>query len=70
LSDLFRERGAFAEALEHVSKAVSLYRGSDDRLGLANAIRLQALSTSEAGNREGKLRCAGEKHAISMRLWK
>ena len=46
MSDLARERGAPAEAWEHASKAVELYRMGADRLGLANAIRLQALSAA------------------------
>jgi len=44
MSDLARERGALAVAWVHASEAVELYRKSSDRLGLANAIRLQALS--------------------------
>lgn len=46
LSDLARERGASIEAWEHASEAVDLYRRTDDRLGLANAIRLQAMSAA------------------------
>jgi hypothetical protein len=48
MSDLTRERGASADAWEHASEAVLLYRSTDDRLGLANAIRLQALSASNS----------------------
>lgn len=44
LSDLARSRGDGGEAFRHASDATALYRDSDDRLGLANAIRLQALS--------------------------
>jgi hypothetical protein len=49
ISDLERERGAQREAWQHASEAVALYRISDDRLGLANAIRLQALSAKDRG---------------------
>lgn len=48
MSDLARQRGGSAEAWVYASEAVELYRKSDDRLGLANAIRLQALSASGA----------------------
>jgi hypothetical protein len=44
VSDLARERGAVAQAWENASEAAGLYRRSGDQLGLANAIRLQALS--------------------------
>lgn len=44
LSDLARERGETGVAWEHASEAVTLYRRARDRLGLANALRLQALS--------------------------
>lgn len=46
ISDLARERGALVAAFEHASEAVELYRKSGDQLGLANAIRLQALSAA------------------------
>jgi hypothetical protein len=46
LSDLALARGASTEAWKRASEAVLIYRGSDDRLGLANAIRLQALSAA------------------------
>jgi hypothetical protein len=47
LSDLARERGARGEALDHAAEAVALYRAGADRLGLANALRLQALAAAE-----------------------
>jgi len=47
VSDLARERGAVVDAWEHASQAAALYRRSGDQLGLANAIRLQALSACE-----------------------
>jgi tetratricopeptide (TPR) repeat protein len=48
MSDLARQRDAPAEARTYASEAVELYRKSDDRLGLANAIRLRALSAASA----------------------
>ena len=48
LSDLARERGANREARERALEAVQLYRGTADSLGLANALRLQALSAEES----------------------
>jgi hypothetical protein len=47
LSDLARERGARAEAFDRAAEAVARYRAGDDRLGLANALRLQALAAAE-----------------------
>jgi tetratricopeptide (TPR) repeat protein len=44
-SDLAREAGERQSAWEYASEAVALYRRSSDTLGLANAIRLQALCT-------------------------
>jgi hypothetical protein len=44
MSDLARERGEASKAFEHACEAVALYRKGSDRLGLANAIRLKALS--------------------------
>jgi tetratricopeptide (TPR) repeat protein len=44
VSDLARQRGARSEAFELASEAVDLYRRGDDLLGLANALRLKALS--------------------------
>jgi hypothetical protein len=44
VSDLARQRGARAEAFELASEAADLYRRGDDLLGLANALRLKALS--------------------------
>ena len=49
LSDLARDRGELVQAREHASQAVALYRKTEDWLGLANALRLSALS---AGDRE------------------
>lgn len=47
LSDLARERGDLAAASLHADEAIALYREiADDRLGLANALRLRALSTA------------------------
>lgn len=46
ISDLARERGAIEEASAHAKEAAHIYRRSPDRLGLANAIRLQALSAA------------------------
>lgn len=55
LSELARERGETCAAWEHASEAVALYRNSgEERLGLANAIRLQALA---ACNREEARAC-------------
>ena len=45
LSDLAHQRGAAVEAFDHASEAVALYRKLDDQLGLANAIRMLALSS-------------------------
>jgi hypothetical protein len=50
LSELARERGETFTACDHASDAVALYRESEDRLGLANAIRLQAMSMADAAN--------------------
>lgn len=47
-SDLARQRGALAEAFSQASEAAALYRESIDRLGLANALRLQALSADDS----------------------
>lgn len=47
LSDLARERGARGESYEHASQAVALYRKGHDQLGLANAVRLQALAAAD-----------------------
>jgi len=47
LSDLARERGALPEARAFAAEAVTLYRQSSDGLGLANALRLRALSTAD-----------------------
>jgi tetratricopeptide (TPR) repeat protein len=47
LSDLARARGASAKASQNASEAVVLYRQSGDTLGLANAIRLKALSVDD-----------------------
>ena len=47
VSDLERERGARREAWEHASEAAALYRKSGEKLGLANAIRLEALSSQD-----------------------
>jgi len=47
LSDLARERGALTEARDLAAEAVTLYRESGDGLGLANALRLRALSTAD-----------------------
>jgi len=47
MSDLALARGAVHEAWEQASEAVALYRRSGDQLGLANALRLQALSAEE-----------------------
>ena len=47
MSDLARERGAAPEAWEQASEAVALYRRSGEQLGLANAIKLQALSARQ-----------------------
>lgn len=45
MSQLAHERGEMRAAWEHASEAAALYRSSgEERLGLANAIRLQALS--------------------------
>ena len=65
LSDLARERGASAEAWEHATKAVELYRTSEDRLGLANAIRLQAMS---AAIPEESRRCWREARELYLSL--
>jgi hypothetical protein len=64
ISELARERGASAEASQHASEAVALYRGSGDQLGLANAIRLQALSAGVAR----KPPRSGKKPEIFIRL--
>jgi hypothetical protein len=48
MSDLAGQRGGSADAWVYASEAVELYRKSDDRLGLANAIGLEALSASGA----------------------
>lgn len=45
MSDLARQRDAWAEAHAYASRAAELYRNTEDRLGLANAIRLRALSS-------------------------
>jgi tetratricopeptide (TPR) repeat protein len=47
LSDLARERGAAAEARDLADEAVTLYREIGDGLGLANALRLRALSSAD-----------------------
>jgi tetratricopeptide (TPR) repeat protein len=47
LSDLALARGASAKAWQDASEAAVLYRQSDDTLGLANAIRLKALSVDD-----------------------
>lgn len=52
MSDLARQRAGLVDAWAYASEAASLYRQSDDRLGLANAMRLQALSAT--GNEEAK----------------
>lgn len=47
LSELALERGGAPAAWEHASEAVALYRAGSDELGLANAIRLVALSSAD-----------------------
>ena len=47
MSDLARARGAFSKAWHDASEAAALYRQSSDKLGLANATRLQALSAAD-----------------------
>lgn len=50
LSDLDRETGRLAEALEHAERAVLLYRrGLGAPLDLANALRLNALALAALG---------------------
>ena len=48
LSDVARERGEPSKAREHACEAVEIYRKGGDRLGLANSIRLKALSAAGA----------------------
>jgi hypothetical protein len=47
VSDLARARGASAKAWQNANEAAALYRQSGDELGLANAIRLEALSAND-----------------------
>jgi hypothetical protein len=63
VSDLERERGAIPDAWEHACEATVLYRGTSDRLGLANALRLQAIAAPDRDRAQACWREARELYA-------